>query len=98
VAASPGISESDRIRQRFESLLSAGVSIFSQYTLDRVLQAVVDAARDVVGARYAALGVLGDDQVSLVRFVTSGIDEATRARIGDLPQGRGLLGAVIRAA
>lgn len=94
----PGISEADRVRQRFERLLSAGVSIFSQHTLDRVLQEIVDVARDVVGARYAALGVMGEDQASLVRFVTSGMDEATRARIGELPRGRGLLGAVIRSA
>src|SRR5216117_4433573 len=61
-----------------------------------MLQQVVDAARDVVGARYAALGVLGGDRETLVQFVTSGLDEATRKKIGDLPRGRGLLGQVIR--
>jgi signal transduction histidine kinase len=91
-------SEVDRIRQRFERLLSAGVAIFSQHTLDRVLQEIVDAARDVVGAKYAALGVLSEDRTSLVAFVTSGMDAATRERIGDLPRGHGLLGAVITAA
>jgi signal transduction histidine kinase len=98
VGSSRGVSEADRIRQRFERLLSAGVAIFSQHTLDRVLQEVVDVARDVVGARYAALGVLGEDRASLDRFVTSGLDEATVARIGELPRGRGLLGAVIHTA
>jgi signal transduction histidine kinase len=72
------------------------VAIFSQHALDRVLQEIVDAAREVVGARYAALGVLSGDGASLVQFVTSGLDEAARARIGDLPVGRGLLGTVIR--
>lgn len=91
-------TEADRIRDRFERLLSAGVAIFSQHTLDGVLQAIVDAARGVVGAKYAALGVLSEDRTSLVRFVTSGLDEATRARIGDLPRGHGLLGEVIRNA
>ena len=90
--------EAVRIRERFERLLAAGVAIFSHHDLDRVLQEVVDAAREVVGARYAALGVLGEDRVSLVQFVTSGLDEATRAQIGDLPRGRGLLGYVIREA
>lgn len=61
-----------------------------------MLQEVVDTARDVVGARYAALGVLGPDGTSLVQFVTSGMEEAARQRIGDLPRGRGLLGLVIR--
>ncbi|HET7296469.1 MAG TPA: GAF domain-containing protein, partial [Gemmatimonadales bacterium] len=77
-------------------MLSAGVAVFSERSLDRVLQQVVDSARDVVGARYAALGVLALDRQSLSQFVTSGISEAERGRIGDLPMGRGLLGLVIR--
>ena len=72
------------------------MSIFSRHDLEHVLQEVVDAARDVVGARYAALGVLGEDRASVAQFVTSGLDDATRQRIGDLPRGRGLLGLVIR--
>src|SRR5438874_2752349 len=87
--------EATRIRERFERLLAAGVAIFSRHDLDHVLQEVVDAAREVVGAKYAALGVLGEDRETLVQFVTSGLDEATRKQIGDLPRGRGLLGAVI---
>jgi signal transduction histidine kinase len=88
--------EATRIRERFERLLTAGVAIFSRHDLDHVLQEVVEAARTVVGARYAALGVLSEDRESLVQFVTSGLDEATRRQIGDLPRGRGLLGYVIR--
>ena len=88
--------EADRIRERFERLLAAGVAIFARRDLDHVLQEVVDAACAVVGARYAALGVLGEDRESLVKFVTSGLDEGTRQRIGDPPRGRGLLGYVIR--
>jgi signal transduction histidine kinase len=90
--------EATRIRERFERLLAAGIAIFSRHELEHVLQQVVDAAREVVGARYAALGVLGDDRETLVQFVTSGLDEAARKRIGDLPRGRGLLGHVIREA
>ena len=88
--------EADRIRERFERLLAAGVAIFAHHDLDQVLQVVVDAAREVVGARYAALGVLGADRESVMQFVTSGLDDATRQRIGDLPRGRGLLGHVMR--
>ena len=94
----PPAREAARIRKRFERLLAAGVTIFSRYDLEHVLQEVVDAAREVVGARYAALGVLGEDRQTLVQFVTAGIDDATRQRIGDLPRGRGLLGHVIRQA
>src|SRR5437867_10649037 len=90
--------EAARIRERFERLLAAGVAIFSRHDLDHVLQEVVDAAREVVGARYAALGVLGAGGESLVQFVTSGIDAELRTRIGDTPRGRGLLGHVIREA
>jgi signal transduction histidine kinase len=72
------------------------VAIFSRHDLDHVLQEVVDAARDVVGARYAALGVLSEDGASLVQFVTSGLTEEARQRIGDLPRGHGLLGHLIR--
>lgn len=90
--------EATRIRERFERLLAAGVAIFSRHDLEHVLQQVVDAAREVVGAKYAALGVLGEDRETLVQFVTSGLDEAARQRIGDLPRGRGLLGHVIREA
>src|SRR6266487_348018 len=90
--------EATRIRERFERLLAAGIAIFSRHDVEHVLQQVVDAAREVVGARYAALGVMGEDRETLVQFVTSGLDEATRKKIGDLPRGRGLLGHVIREA
>lgn len=56
---------------------------------------MVDAARDVVGARYAALGVLAPDNASLSEFVTSGISADERERIGPAPTGHGLLGVVI---
>jgi len=92
----PSHQEAARVRERFERLLAAGASILSHHELDTVLQEVVDAAREVVGARYAALGVLGPDRTSVTQFVTSGMDEATRQRIGDPPRGHGLLGIVIR--
>jgi signal transduction histidine kinase len=94
----PRTNEATRVRDRFERLLAAGLAIHAKHALDDVLQQVVDAARDVVGARYAALGVLGPDRTTLVQFVTSGLDEESRRRIGSLPTGRGLLGHVIAEA
>ena len=91
----PG-NDAARVRDRFERLLSAGVEIFSHHTLTAVLQQVVDAAREVVGARYAALGVLAPGGTSLSEFVTSGMTVEERQRIGALPIGHGLLGVVIR--
>ncbi|HEV8399401.1 MAG TPA: GAF domain-containing sensor histidine kinase [Gemmatimonadales bacterium] len=94
----PRTNEATRVRDRFERLLAAGLAIHAKHSLDDVLQEVVNAARDVVGARYAALGVLGPDRTTLVQFVTSGLDDETRRRIGSLPTGRGLLGHVIAEA
>ena len=89
--------ERHRVEERFRRLVTASLGIFSHQTLDRVLQEIVDTARKVVGARYAALGVLSPDRRSLAPFVTSGLSAAARARIGPEPSGRGLLGYVIRA-
>lgn len=93
--AAPG-AEAERVRDRFERLLSAGVAIFSEHSLGTVLQRVVDSAREVIGARYAALGVLNDEGTGLSDFVTSGMTREQRETIGHLPSGKGLLGVVIR--
>jgi signal transduction histidine kinase len=61
----------------------------------QVLQVIVDRVRELVGARYAALGLV-DEQGLITRFITSGISAEERAAIGDLPRGRGLLGLIIR--
>ena len=60
-----------------------------------MLQRILDAAAELTSARYAALGVIGPSGRSLERFLTTGIDEETFELIGDLPQGRGILGALI---
>jgi signal transduction histidine kinase len=91
-------AEARRLERRLQGLLTAGVTIFSERSLDGVLQRVVDLAREVVGSEYAALGVLAPDGASLSTFVTSGITPAERKRIGEFPHGRGVLGLVIREA
>ena len=73
----------------------ATVRITAELDLDRVLQEIVDSAREVIGARYTALGVLGADG-KLETFVVSGLSDDERARIGDPPQGRGVLGILTR--
>ena len=65
--------------------------------LEEALQLIVERVRGLVGARYAALGIVGPDD-RMERFITSGIDPHQRAAIGPLPQGRGLLGLIIRKA
>jgi signal transduction histidine kinase len=80
--------------ERLSRLLAVGRSLVSELDVEAVFRSVLDAARDLTGARYAAIGVLGPDG-DLERFVTAGIDEATQAAIGALPRGRGILGLLI---
>jgi signal transduction histidine kinase len=63
--------------------------------LDRVLQVIADRVRELVGAEYAAIGIV-DTSGAIERFITSGISDEARGAIGDLPHGRGLLGLIIR--
>jgi signal transduction histidine kinase len=81
---------------RLERLIGAGRALVSMLDLETVLERVLETARDVTGARYAALGILDARRESLEQFLTVGIDDETRARIGDLPTGRGVLGELIR--
>jgi len=86
--------ETDRLR----ALVETGIAITSELSLDALLKRIVEAAARVTGARYAALGVIDQTGTALERFVTHGIDPETHAAIGDLPQGRGILGVLIRDA
>ena len=70
-------------------------AIAGELDLDRVLQVIVDSVRDLVGTKYAALGIV-DDHGRIERFITSGISAELRAAIGPLPEGHGLLGTIIR--
>ncbi|MEA2611126.1 MAG: hypothetical protein QOG32_852, partial [Chloroflexota bacterium] len=63
-------------------------------SVDDALQVIVDAVRPLVGAQYAALGIV-DANDRIERFITSGMDDETREAIGALPEGHGLLGLII---
>jgi signal transduction histidine kinase len=82
-------------QERMRGLLSAVVSIAEDLTLEAVLDRVVNSARELVGAKYAALGVLAPDGTSLSHFVTVGMDPETVERIGPRPTGHGVLGLLI---
>ncbi|SHF54496.1 Histidine kinase-, DNA gyrase B-, and HSP90-like ATPase [Jatrophihabitans endophyticus] len=81
-------------QNRLRGLLQANRAVIGDLTLPAVLQRIVEAACDLVEARYGALGVLAE-RGGLAEFVTVGVDDATRELIGQLPQGKGLLGALI---
>jgi signal transduction histidine kinase len=81
--------------QRLQRLLEIGRSLIAELEPEAVLRRLLDVARELTGARYAAIGVLDESRKELERFVTAGIDEETRRDIGDLPRGRGVLGVLI---
>jgi len=78
-----------------QALDQAVRGISGDLDLDRVLQHIVDRVRELVDAEYAAIGIVDRDG-AIERFITSGISDERRARIGNLPRGHGLLGLIIR--
>jgi signal transduction histidine kinase len=83
---------------RLRALVQAGIVLASELSLDSLLQRLTELAAELTGARYAAMGVIDTTGARLERFITHGIDDDTRAAIGDPPEGRGILGALITDA
>ncbi len=76
-------------------LLGVTEFVLGETDLKVVLDSVVESARRVTGARYAALCVLNDARDGLARFITAGVDNDSHTTIGKLPCGRGVLGDLI---
>ncbi len=85
----------DRSDGELRAVLDVAESILAELDVEVVLSRVLEAARTLLSARYAALGVLDESRTQLERFITAGIDEETKRSIGNLPQGRGVLGELI---
>ncbi|MEA2156081.1 MAG: hypothetical protein QOE11_2221 [Solirubrobacteraceae bacterium] len=85
------LDNADRLRQ----LLDVGRSLTAELDLDVLLERVLQTARELCGARYAALGVLDDERRELAQFLTAGEEPQVHDVIGDLPRGRGILGLLI---
>jgi signal transduction histidine kinase len=83
---------------RLRALFDASLALNSELSLEALLQRLVETAASLTGARYAALGVIDEAGLGLEQFVTTGIDPDVHAAIGDLPQGRGILGVLIHDA
>ncbi|MCP2251249.1 GAF domain-containing sensor histidine kinase [Lentzea aerocolonigenes] len=88
------LAEVGSTRDKMQGLLDAVLAVGAGLELDSTLQRIVQAAVELVGARYGALGVLGQRD-NLSQFVYVGIDAETRSRMGHLPEGKGLLGLLI---
>ena len=76
-------------------LLDAVLTVGSDLDLPAMLQRIVEAAVDLVDARYGALGVLDETRTRLAQFLTVGLDDETYRAIGNLPEGHGILGLLI---
>ena len=90
----PGTSHSERLH----GLIEAGIALGSELSLDALLLKLAETAAALTGARYAALGVIDESGEGLERFVYTGIDQEQADKIGELPRGRGILGALITDA
>ncbi|HEU5469295.1 MAG TPA: GAF domain-containing protein [Actinophytocola sp.] len=88
------LTEIARTRDRMQGLLDSVLAVGTGLELEGTLRRIIETAVELVDARYGAVGVLGQD-VGLSEFVYIGIDAETRARMGHLPQGKGLLGELI---
>jgi signal transduction histidine kinase len=76
-------------------LIDVGRGLLSELDLDALLARMLEVARELTGAQYAAVGIMDERREGLERFLTSGIPAAERAAIGDLPRGHGVLGLLI---
>jgi signal transduction histidine kinase len=88
----------DPYAERLHRVIEAGVALNAELSLDDVLQRILESAASLTQARFAALGVIDPRGSELERFVTHGVDDELRRTIGELPRGRGILGALIRDA
>lgn len=92
---SPGQLPAQDAQQRLAGLLDAVMCVTADLDLLTVLSTIVRTACRLSGAQYGALGVLGPQRDRLVQFVTHGIDDEVRDRIGHLPTGHGVLGLLL---
>jgi signal transduction histidine kinase len=84
-----------RVQARVQNLLDAFLSVATGLDLPSTLRRIVESASDLVDARYGALGVLRQGGGGLAAFIHVGIDEKLAARMGHLPEGKGVLGQLI---
>ena len=80
---------------KLRRVLEAVLLIEGDLEVEALLRHVIDEARSMTGARYAALGVLNDDRTALSEFITLGLDAEQEDQIGARPTGEGVLGLLI---
>jgi signal transduction histidine kinase len=80
---------------RLRRLVDVGRSLVTVLDPEAVFERLLEVARELTGAQYAAIGVMDERRERLERFLTAGVDAETHRAIGDLPRGRGVLGVLI---
>lgn len=86
--------EREELINALKALSEAARTITAELSLEQVLNTIAETAQGLIKAKYAALGV-HDNKGNLARFVTAGLSQADRVKIGHLPAGRGLLGSLL---
>jgi signal transduction histidine kinase len=84
----------ERLSPTLKAVSDAVLAVAAELSVEEVLQRLVDVARELAGARYAALG-LPDGEGGFARFLTSGMSEELIASFGPLPRQHGVLGAML---
>jgi signal transduction histidine kinase len=84
----------ERLSPKLKAVSDAVLAVAAELSVDEVLQRLVDSARELAHARYAALG-LPDGDGGFRRFLTSGMSDALIASLGPLPRQHGVLGAML---
>src|ERR1700759_4978438 len=79
-----------------KAVSDAVLAVASQLSVDEVLQRLVDSARELVGARYAALGI-PDGTGGFRRFLVAGMSDELITAMGPLPRTHGMLGAMLES-
>ena len=93
--AGPWLPSSGVNEAAYEAMSDAVLAVAGQQALEPVLERLVESARQLVGARYAALGVPDDEGTGFSRFLAAGMSDELVAAIGPLPRTHGLLGAML---
>ena len=92
----PTVVERRSAEERLRQLVAATSSLIAEVSLDGVLQRAVQISAEVIGARYAAIGVVASDGWTIEHFTTHGIDSELAAKIGKPPRFHGILDTMMR--
>ncbi|MEO8363638.1 MAG: ATP-binding protein [Ilumatobacteraceae bacterium] len=96
IDAESGRRRLDEVNNRLTGLVDLSLALGQELSLSDLLHRIAESAQQMLGARYAALGVLEEIGVGLGQIVTAGLSPEEQMAIGGLPQGHGILGSLMR--